>query len=327
MSIQHDTTFRSMGGDIRLLIGQQLLRDGPPPAQAAIEQRAFIEDFGTRLSRFIPESELSLLNRDPRAEVPASALLRSLVRAGVWAAERTGGLVDSTLVPQLEAAGYRESLAGREPASLRDALAAAPPRRPARAHPDARWRTIEVDDERGVIRRPPGLCIDSGGVGKGLAADAVALRLSHFSRYVVDCGGDIAVGGVEALVRPYEIVVEHPISGEPIHTLRLSSGGVATSGLNVRIWRNAGGGFGHHLLDPATGQPAWTGLIGVTALGETALEAEVLSKAALLLGPVGAIRVLAERGGLIVHEDGDVQLVGPVDEPSRPRLRLERRAA
>ena len=114
---------------------------------------------------------------------------------------------------------------------------------------------------------------DTGGAGKGLAADLIAGRLRGYSRFIVDCGGDIRIGGADALVRPYEVFVEHPLTGERAHVLRLGSGAVATSGLNVRIWRGADGRYAHHLLDPATGEPAWTGLIGVTALGDTAVEA------------------------------------------------------
>jgi thiamine biosynthesis lipoprotein len=80
----------------------------------------------------------------------------------------------------------------------------------------------------------------------------------------------------------------------------------------VRIWRRPDGGFAHHLLDPSTGEPAWTGLIGVTALGGSALEAETLSKLALLSGPDAARRVLAEYGGVIVHDSGEVEAVGPL---------------
>ena len=315
-----------MGSDIRLLIGRPLRSSDPPAETAAVRERSYIEDFAVRMSRFIPDSELSVFNRDPRVEVPASGMLRELVRAGLWAAEVTDGLVVPTLVSELEAVGYTQSLADREPASLEEALAAGPPRRAARPNPSARWREVEVDDGAGVIRRPPGVRIDSGGVGKGLIADLVAFRLCGHSRYVVDCGGDLAVGGIEALVRPYEIEVEHPLSGECIHRLRVSSGGVATSGLNVRVWRTDEG-YGHHLIDPSTGRSAWTGLIGATALGASALEAETLTKAALLTGPEGARRVLAEQGGLIVHDDGDVELVGPIDEPPRLRVRVALRAA
>ncbi len=84
-------------------------------------------------------------------------------------------------------------------------------------------------------------------------------------------------------------------------------------GANVRIWRDGRGGFAHHLLDPSTGTPAWTGLIGVTALGHSALEAETLSKMALLLGPDRARDVLSERGGVIIHDSGEVETIGPIE--------------
>jgi thiamine biosynthesis lipoprotein len=312
MSAPHDTTFRSMGSDVRLIIEPPLLRGLPGPAEAAEGERRYIEDFARRLSRFRPDSELCALNADPSPEVPASILLRTAVAAGLWAAERSGGLVDPTLVGEIEAAGYASSQDGSTPAPLQAALAAAPPPRPARPRAEARWRQIEIDHERGTVRRPPGLRIDTGGTGKGLAADAVAHRLRGYTRFVVDCGGDIAIGGVAGQLDPIAIEVEHPLTGECIHTLRVAQGGVATSGLNVRIWRRADGTFAHHLLDPSSGEPVWSGLIGATALAPSALEAETLSKLALLTGADGAREALAEHGGIVVHDDGDVELIGPI---------------
>jgi thiamine biosynthesis lipoprotein len=205
-------------------------------------------------------------------------------------------------------------------APLAEALAAAPARRPARPRPDRRWSRVEVDEDRGEIVRPPGLRLDSGGVGKGLAADLLAERLREYPRFLVDCGGDIRIGGAEAPANPYRVFVENPLSGRRPHLLALGAGGVATSGLNVRLWRDAEGRFAHHLLDPATGRPAWTGLIGATALAATALEAETLSKAALLAGPGGGRELLAERGGLLVHDSGRVEPVGALARSARIRL-------
>jgi FAD:protein FMN transferase len=309
-----DYTFRAMGSDVRLLIGEPLLSDGPTALRAADRERAYVWDFSDRLSRFRSDSELSALNRDERSTVPASPLLRAAVGAGIWAAERSGGLIDPTLVSALERSGYDHSLDGVEPASLVEALANAPVRRAGRAHPAARWRRVRVDDRTGTVTRPPGVMIDTGGTGKGLCADAVAIRLSGFARFVVDCGGDIAVGGPSAQVTPYEVAIEHPLTGTSIGSIRVARGGIATSGLNVRIWRRADGCYAHHLLNPSTGSPVWSGLIGATALGECALEAETLSKMALLLGPEGARTVLAEHGGVIVHDSGQVEAIGPVAE-------------
>ncbi len=316
---EHDLTFDAMGSHVRLLVGEP--GPGMPPAAAAAEQgRRFVEEFDAALSRFKPESELCRLNADPRQRVPASELLRRAVAAGVFAAERSEGLVDPTLVAEIEGAGYVASRAGVQGLPLAEALADAPPRQPASPRPEQRWRGFEVDDEAGEIVRPPGLRFDTGGTGKGLAADMVAAGLRGYSRFIVDCGGDIRIGGADALVRPYEVYVEHPITGGRAHVLRLGSGGVATSGINVRIWRDEQGRFAHHLLDPASGEPAWTGLVGATALGDSALEAETLSKAALLSGPERGREILAERGGMLIHDSGRAELVGSL--AVAPRIRL-----
>ena len=312
-----DVTFPCMGCELRLVIG-------PPDAEAAAATaRAELERMDAELSRFRPDSELSRLNADPRETVPASTLLRAVVSAAVWAAERTDGLVDPTLVGALRRVGYARSRAGETPAPVADALSEAPVRRPARPHPDARWHEIVVDDLDGTISRPPGLAIDSGGVGKGLAADLLVHRLRGQTRFAVDAAGDLRVGGTRAAARPHEIEIAHPWNDAPIGTLRIADGAVATSGVGSRLWARADGGYAHHLLDPATGLPAWTGIVSATALAPTALEAETLAKAALLSGPLGARRWLSEHGGVIVHDDGRAEWLGPArPHTPRPRVRI-----
>jgi thiamine biosynthesis lipoprotein len=306
---EHDVTFGAMGCEVRLIIAAH--PGSPDPAAAIRESRAWLADFEARLSRFRPNSELCFLNADPRETVPASTLLRAAVSAGVWAAHQTGGLVDPNLVDQIERAGY---VASRDPAgvdlpNVAEALRSAPPRRPASMSGAARWRQIRVDNAAGTISRPRGIRFDTGGAGKGLAADALAHRLAGHSRVMIDCGGDVRVTGRDAAERPITIEIEHPLSGKSLHSFALGGGAVATSGIARRIWRTRDG-FAHHLLDPATGRPAWTGLIQATALAPTALEAETLAKAALLSGPAEARRILSHQGGAIVHDDGGVEVLG-----------------
>jgi len=316
---EHDVIFDAMGSHVRLLIGEP--GPGMAPAPAAAEgARRFIVEFDAALSRFKPESELCALNADERERVPASELLRTAVKAGLRAAELSGGLVDPTLVGEIESAGYVASRAGVPGAPLGAALEEAPDRRPAKPSAAESWRRFAVDDAAGTISRPAGARFDTGGTGKGLAADLIAGRLRGYSRFIVDCGGDIRIGGADALIAPYEVFVEHPLTGERAFVIKLGSGAVATSGLNVRIWRDESGRYAHHLLDPATGDPAWTGLIGATALGDTAVEAETLAKAALLSGPEGGRGVLAEGGGLLVHDSGQIETVGPL--AAKPRIRI-----
>lgn len=257
-----------------------------------------------RFSRFLPGSELSLLNADPRPVVAVSALMARLAQAVRGAGELSGGLVDGTLVRELERAGYDRDL--DRSLGLARVLELAPPRAPAQPASAERWRALEVDLDAGTVARPPGVSLDGGGLAKGLFADVLGATLATHGSFAVNCAGDLLLGGVAGTERT--VKVESPFDGRTIHTFRLARGGVATSGIGRRSWVDASGAAAHHLLDPSTGRPAFTGVVQVTALGPSALAAEVKAKAALLSGPAGAHRWLAE-GGVVVFEDGSHELV------------------
>ena len=303
MSAESHRSFDCFGGTAAIHLRGADARAGE---ELADEGRARLLDAHVRLSRFREDSELSRLNRDPREEVPASPLLRALARAVATAGRDSGGLVDATLLGPLERAGYRASFAELRPVALADALASGPERRPATPHPSARWRAIGADATAGTVTRPPGLRIDSGGIGKGLLADLVASSLRPERSFAVDCCGDIRVGGSSRRAR--RVLVDDPFGGAPIHELALREGAVATSGIGRRCWLDAEGRAAHHILDPGTGEPAFTGIVQATAVAPTALLAEVQAKAALLAGPAGAAGWLPH-GGVLVADDGGVEVV------------------
>ena len=315
-----DRELRLMGTRVRILVGAPVEEGAGSPEAAADRVEAFLRDYEARLSRFRDDSELSRLNADPREEVPASELLRSAVKAAIEAAELSGGLVDPTLLDDLRSAGYEQRWTGDERIDLAEALEGERPEpHPASPAPQQRWREIEVDDEAGVIRRPAGLQIDNGGSGKGHAADLASGLLDGFEHWAVDCGGDIRIGGELAAEREVEIL--DAFTGQPGDSITVRRGAVATSGLRSRIWRSADGSPAHHVLDPSTGEPAFTGLVSASALAPTALEAETLAKTALLSGPVGARRILARHGGITVDENGTAEKIGRLE--ARPVVKIK----
>ena len=299
-SLTVDETFPALGTDVRLIV------TGHGARTAVASARRQILDYHARLSRFLADSELSALNRDPRPVVPASVLLRSAVRAGLRAARRSGGLVDPCLLDALVAAGYARSHRPTGSISLPGG-----PRRAAMPDPEQRWRAVRVDDDARAVERPPGLRLDLGGSGKGHVADLIADRLAPFERWVVDCGGDIRVGGVQ------RVEIAHPLRGEPAAQVIVDCAAVATSSLLSRAWTTCDGRRAHHLLDPCTGRPIWTGLLAATALAPTTLEAETRAKIALLRGGEEARTVLEPHGGVLVGEDGGVEAIGPRFEVAR----------
>jgi thiamine biosynthesis lipoprotein len=301
---------------VRVLIAEPVRAGLPSPEAMGIQIEFFLRLLHRKLTRFDSSSELSALNANPGATCVVSPTLAVAIDAALWAALRSDGVVDPTLVGELEDVGYATSRAEVAPANLTEALAAAPSRAPASARRDSRWREIEVNPHTGIVSRPSGVRIDTGGSGKGLAADLAADRLAGYSSFVVDAGGDLHIGGERPT--PRRVRIEHPLRDEPAHELTLDRGAVATSGIKTRLWRT-GSGFAHHLLDPSTGRPAWTGVIQATSLGATALEAETLAKMAFLAGPEGARRILADGGGLIVLDDGAVELIGGLSgDPVKP---------
>ena len=298
-------TFTCFGGACTVVV------DGTGPAGAPEEAVQKVThsllEWHETLSRFKPASELTSLNRDQRERVPVSPMMARFAQAAVYAASATGGLVDATLLDEIEHAGYgADDLRGEVALPL--ALMRAPARQPGGPHPAARWREIEVDVSRCTVTRPPGVKLDGGGIVKGLSADVVGEMLGGHNGFVVDCEGDIRVGGTGGVRRV--LPVASPFGGGALHELAVSEGAFATSDISKRSWLGQGMRPGHHLLDPATAQPAYTGVVQVTARAPTALEGEALAKAALLSGPHGAPGWL-RHGGVIVLDDGSHTVIPP----------------
>jgi thiamine biosynthesis lipoprotein len=206
--------------------------------------------------------------------------MAAIAQAALTAGAMTDGLVDATLVDQIEKAGYAGEL-GRGIA-LPLALELAPARRPAQAAARQGWTRIRVDMGARAIERPPGVKLDSGGLAKGLFADVLARTLADRGSFAVNCAGDLSIGGAAGVTRP--VNVESPFDGSIVHTFEVTRSGVATSGIGRRSWLDEEGRPAHHLLDPSSGRPAFTGVVQVTALAPSALVAEIRAKAALLSG-------------------------------------------
>jgi thiamine biosynthesis lipoprotein len=301
MTPEASATFACFGSECAVFVIGSGARRTPQQAVAFVRDRML--DWHRRFSRFDPQSELSRFNADRRTTMPVSPEMACLAAAAVSAARLSGGLVDATLVDEIRAVGYTGDLAA--PPALSAALSLAPPRRPAGPCHRSRWRGVSVDLARRTVTRPAGLQLDSGGVAKGLFADLLARDLGTHAAFAVDCAGDIRLGGTACVRRP--ILVASPFDERTLHRFDRASGGVATSGIGRRSWLDRGGRPAHHLLDPATGRPAYTGVVQVTALAPTALEAEIRTKSALLAGPADAMSWLPD-GGVVVHDNGSVQI-------------------
>ena len=238
-------------------------------------------------SRFRVDSELSLLNAWPGAEVAVSETLFEAIAVALRAAAATEGLVDPTVGRSLRLAGYDrtfELVSARSPRS-------------AWFVPAAGWKRIELDPDRRTVRLPAGAELDLGATAKALAADTAAAGIAALGcGALVSLGGDVAVAGPAPVGGwPIRIADDHaaPLdSSGPV--VSISTGGLASSGTAVRRWR-AGGTELHHIVDPRTGRPATTPWRTVSVAAASCVDANVAATAAVVLG-AGAPGWLAARG-------------------------------
>jgi thiamine biosynthesis lipoprotein len=105
--------------------------------------------------------------------------------------------------------------------------------------------------------RQPGMELDFGGVVKEYAADrAATICLEHDVMHgLVNLGGDIRIVGPQPDGSPWRIGISDPENPlEPVRTLELYRGALASSGDYARCMTINGKRYGH-VLNPLTGWP------------------------------------------------------------------------
>jgi thiamine biosynthesis lipoprotein len=259
-------------------------------------------------SRFLPTSEISRANELAGSHVVVSPETLLLVGCSVAGWAHTGGAFDPTVLAAVRAAGY-----DRDFGSVAEAAASLRPAAP-RCPPGCAG--IVRDERIGTITLPPGVELDPGGIGKGLAADLVTAELMEKGALgaLVNVGGDVRVRGDAPNGASWDVAVEDPARpGVELLRIGLLDGAIATSSRAKRCWETAAGAA-HHIIDPRTGRPSSSRYISVTAVARDAWWAEVVTKAVMIdeLGidagaRYGARVVIVNEGGTVTF---DPELVG-----------------
>ena len=232
-----------------------------------LEGEFWVRRLGARLTRFSADSELTRLNDSTGEWVEITTEMEALLRVALQAYALSLGLVNVAVLPSMLAVGYTRPLAEGPTVATADGIGPLP-------------RLIDVlQVEAGRARLKPGSGIDLGGIAKGWMADRLCEMLAPNA--VANIGGDLRAVGAGPSGDGWPV-------GLGGATLMLRDQGAATSSIRRRRW-----GEMHHLIDPRTGLPANTGLDEVSVVAASGLDAEVVAKTALLLGPELALSYCA----------------------------------
>ncbi len=158
----------------------------------------------------------------------------------------------------------------------------------------------------------PGQGVDLGGIGKGYAADRFIWLFRQFGcrSACTNIGGNVALLGAKPDGALWIVGIRHPREkGRLLGAVKAQDCAVVTSGDYEKYFISAEGRLCHHILDPATGYPADSGLISVTAVAKSATAADALSTSVFVAGMERGIMLLEQyEGSEAVLVDKDLQV-------------------
>ena len=158
------------------------------------------------------------------------------------------------------------------------------------------YRRVHIRDGR-LVKDDPRVQLDFNSIAKGYTVDLVAALMERCGakNYLVEIGGECRCQGVSSKGIPWRIGIETPFDGNMSDgayltgRIRMSEGGLATSGNYRRFYRDAAGNKISHTIDPTTGRSVTSRLLSATVVADNCAEADAMATMYLSLGADKAI--------------------------------------
>jgi thiamine biosynthesis lipoprotein len=251
----------------------------PGHVRSRVEER--LAGIVAQMSHWDPESLLSRFN-DARAGEWATlpADFAAVIAAGIAVADISDGAFDPAIGRLVDLWGFGPKGPSSPPtAAMVD-----------EARKLSGWRRLAFDAPARRIRQPGGLGLDLSGIAKGHAVDAVADLLGELGlrHALVEIGGELVGRGMRPDGEPWWVDLEiPPDTGCAPLRIALHGLAVATSGSYRR---------GLHTIDPRTGWPVDNGIVSLSVIASSALQADAWATALTVLGPDNGLALATEHG-------------------------------
>ena len=253
------------------------------------------------LSITLENSDISKLNAAAGKEaVRLSNDTLILLEAGKNLGAGTGGAFDIAISPIVKAWGFTEEEHHVPTREELDALL-----------PLTDSSDIVFIDASTAYLQKEGMAVDLGGIAKGYASDKVAslLKGKGVESGIFSLGGNVYGIGTKPNGEKWQVALANPLdANDYCGLISIENQATVTSGGYQRFFEENGKRY-HHIIDPETGYPAESGLLQVTIISESGMEADVLSTALYVMGLEDALAYWQEHGGfeaIFVTEAGEV---------------------
>lgn len=170
----------------------------------------------------------------------------------------------------------------------------------------------EWTEQSKLLTLPEGAAVDFGGIAKGYTGYRLRELLKQFGieHALINLGGNVQLIGSKPDGTSYRIGIKDPMGGaSPVGVLSVKDVAVISSGGYERYFEEGGIRY-HHIIDPATGYPAESGLASVTIVAEDGTLADAYSTALYVMGLDKACSFWRERPetfqAVFVTEEGKI---------------------
>ena len=234
---------------------------GPKAEKAVQETEGQIKALENQLSRTKADSDVSRVNHN--GTTPTTGLTygtRALLPAALEYRDATNGAFDITIAPVMDAWGFTgDSFRVPEQSELDTLLK--------KVNSDAIQMLGSPSDS---VTLGEGQAIDLGGIAKGYTSDWVeAVFYDHeIENGKISLGGNVFVLGTKPDGSDWRVGIKDPRNESGLAAiLSLRDAYAITSGGYERYFEENGKTY-HHIIDPATGYPADSGLLSVTVVAD-----------------------------------------------------------
>ena len=273
---------------------------GPNAAAAAEAAAERITDLEQLFSVTIDTSDISNVNTHSGERVEVSPDTAALLETALEFCGKTGGALDISVYPVLKAWGFTTGEYQVPSADTIQSLL---------AHVD--YRDVQCDAASSTVQIAEGMEIDLGSVAKGYTGDRVmeVFRENGVTSGMISLGGNVQTLGTKPDGSNWRIAIQNPEGGEGfVGVIEVADQAVITSGGYERYFEQDGETY-WHIIDPATGAPARSGVISATIAGASGAMCDALSTAFFIMGPDKAAEFWKANDGfdyLLVLEDGSL---------------------
>lgn len=272
--------------------------------EALQKAETWISQAEHRLSTTDTESEIYQINHRDGSSYPLSPDTEKLLRFTLSMADETRGTLNPALYPVSLAWGFTTDHNQIPSQETIDQLL-----------PLTDYRKISIQNHE--ISLPPGMEIDLGATAKGYTGQEAAdlLKKEGIQSAILNLGGNVQTIGAKPDGSPWRVGLQSPWGHDYLGILTVKDMAIVTSGSYQRFFKGDDGKIYHHIMDPATGRPAESGLVSATIITKDGGLADALSTALFIMGKDAAIEYWKNHPGfdmILITDDHTLYITKPI---------------